>query len=451
MLFLLHFLGGSGREWAEVAARLGPGVDCRPLDLPGFGDAAATQAYSVAEMADHVATAVRAAAPGPWLMAGHSMGAKVAACLARRAEQGEAGLEGLAGLILLAGSPPAPEPMAAERRQDMLGWFRGTETERRAQAEGYVAANAGTLPASARALAVQDVLRAVPAAWRAWLQGGSREDWSARVGVLRTPALILAGEADADLGEAAQRRLMAPHFATARIAVVAGAKHLLPLEAPEEVAGLFLGFLRGLPAPVPPAFLSLLQGEHTAARLRDSLLARAAPEDPDSRPASMDAACFAVLRAVVDRVLPQPEFGRVDIAARLDHALAEGVGDGWRYAGMPPDAEAFRAALRTLDAACTGGSFVAQDGTMQDATLRRVAEGQLGSAGEAHLDAPRMALWFEDLRAMASRLYVAHPATLARMGYGGVAAGGDAPVRTGFTRLGIGARDSWEPDAAPRA
>jgi hypothetical protein len=153
----------------------------------------------------------------------------------------------------------------------------------------------------------------------------------------------------------------------------------------------------------------------------------------------------------VDRVLPQPEFGRIDIAARLDHALAEGVGDGWRYAAMPPDAEAFRAALRTLDAACTGGSFVAQDGTMQDATLRRVAEGQLGAAGEARLDAPRMALWFEDLRAMASRLYVAHPATLARMGYGGVAAGGDAPVRTGFTRLGIGARDSWEPDAAPRA
>ncbi len=36
-----------------------------------------------------------------------------------------------------------------------------------------------------------------------------------------------------------------------------------------------------------------------------------------------------------------------------------------------------------------------------------------------------MRLWFEDVRAQAARLYVAHPATLARMGYSGIGYGGD--------------------------
>ena len=53
--------------------------------------------------------------------------------------------------------------------------------------------------------------------------------------------------------------------------------------------------------------------------------------------------------------VPQPAAGRIDLAARLDRALAAGEGDGWRHASLPPDAEALPAALRTLEAAGFAG------------------------------------------------------------------------------------------------
>ena len=80
------------------------------------------------------------------------------------------------------------------------------------------------------------MLRANPVAWKAWLEAGSREDWRDRIGVLRTPAVILSGSEDADLGPDAQARLMAPHLAESVHIEMAGAGHLLPLERPDEVA-----------------------------------------------------------------------------------------------------------------------------------------------------------------------------------------------------------------------
>ena len=45
------------------------------------------------------------------------------------------------------------------------------------------------------------------------------------------------------------------------------------------------------------------------------------------------------------------------------------------------------------------------------------------------------------------KIYVAHPATLARMGYSGVANGGDGARKQGFVLLGAGEREPWEPEA----
>jgi len=446
ILFLLHFLGGSAREWDGVAGAIGAAARAVPIDLPGFGDAAATGGYDVASMADHVAAAVRAAAPHRWAIAGHSMGAKVAAALARCAEDGEAGLEGLVGVITLAGSPPSPEPMAESRRESMMGWLSGPEEERRRRAEAYAEANAVSLTPAARALVVADVLRAAPEAWKAWLRAGSREDWSDRVGILRTPALILAGEKDEDLGPDAQRALMAPHFAQSRLSVLPGAKHLLPLEAPEAVARQIAAFLSNPPPAIPAEYLALLRSGHTAARLREALLERAAPDDPDYLPGVLDAAGLGTLRALMARVLPQPGPGRIDVAARIERNVADGAGDGWRHDASPPDAEALRAALRTLDALSGNeGHFVGLSESAQDALLTRIAAGGGGQGAPGLLDASRMKLWFGEICAAAARLYVSHPATLARMGYGGVAAGGDGLPKGGFTRVGIGGVDAWEP------
>ncbi len=119
-LVCLHFLGGSATSWSEVVERLSARVRCLPVDLNGFGDAAGHTRYSVTEMADSVADRVGSEGVGDWMIAGHSMGAKVATVLARRAEDGADALGGLRGLALLSGSPPSPEPMEEQKRQTML-------------------------------------------------------------------------------------------------------------------------------------------------------------------------------------------------------------------------------------------------------------------------------------------------------------------------------------------
>ncbi len=107
---------------------------------------------------------------------------------------------------------------------------------------------ADALDSETLATATNDLLRMHPEAWAAWLRDGSREDWAARIGVLRTPALILAGSEDEALGEDAQRRLTAPHYASHRLLTLNGAAHLLPMEQPETVARLLAEHLEQVAA-----------------------------------------------------------------------------------------------------------------------------------------------------------------------------------------------------------
>ena len=451
-LFCLHYLGGSANEWAHVAERLNGRFRVVALDLPGFGDAAEASGYSVDQMAETIARSISAHAPQRWMLAGHSMGAKVAAAIARRAEDGDPGLAGLVGIAMIAGSPPSPEPMKDEDRETMLGWFSDGPQTSRSQAETYVSKNGGpNLPADSAGAAVADILRMNRAAWIAWLESGSREDWSDRIGVLKTPALVISGADDENLGPEAQRRLMLPHLANPRSATLAAAKHLLPLENPGDVARLIDEHERVI------GYHTLIASTRVSRGTREALESRAAPDDPDPASASttLDAKALATLRAVIDCVVPQINEVAIDLAARIDRQLALGTGDGWRFADLPGDRDAYRMALQTLDAASNarnGCDFGALDTDRRASMLTDICDGRfemtIGDDSRANgLDAAQMRLWFEDARADAVKLYVAHPDTLARLGYGGIANGGDGMPKSGFARIGVGEREAWEPTA----
>jgi len=171
------------------------------------------------------------------LLVGHSMGGKIATLIAARAQAGASGPV-VRGVVLVAASPPSPEPMDEARRERMIGWFAdGAPTE--ADAATFVDANtASPLSEFWRGQAIADVHRSRPEAWRGWLEQGSREDWGDRVGRIACPALILAGQEDGDLGADAQRRLNLPHYPDADLQIVAGAAHLIPYEQPEVLAAL---------------------------------------------------------------------------------------------------------------------------------------------------------------------------------------------------------------------
>ena len=446
VVVFLHFLGGSARTWGAVASRLDRLARCIQVDLAGFGASRASSGYAVAEMADAVAAMVRADAPRRWLMVGHSMGAKIACVLARRAQDGEAGLAGLSGMILLAGSPPGPEPMADERRRDMLGWFTGSPDESRRQADGFIRKSVSrSLAAALHEAVVDDVLRAQPAAWRAWLEGGSLEDCSDYVGMLDVATLLVAGAEDDDLGTDLQRLVAERHFRNARVVTLPDASHLLPLEWPDAVAELIAGHVRttGHADGIGADYRALIDSDRVSTQTRSLLMDRAGANDPAYQARAVAPGQLPCLRALLDQVLPQNP-PAIDLAARIDAQLADGIGDGWRSADLPADAEAYRAGLRTLDA-LAGGTFAALGVGQRDALLRRVADGDAAGAGAGLLDARQMQLWFADVRSDAVRLYVAHPATLARMGYSGIGYGGDGEPKPGFRHVGIGEREAWEP------
>ncbi len=232
-LVLLHVFGLSRREWIETGVALAPQFRVVSIDTPGFGDADDSTGYSVTEMADCFAETIGLLRLERFILVGHSMTGKVAAVLASR------GLSGLEKLVLVAPSPPCPEPITPEARATMLGQTEPT----REHAEAYLRANS-CLPIRPEAWerSVEDRLRANPSAWRAWLEGGSLEDWSERVGTLDLPTLVIAAEKDASLGPAVQHKLTLPHFSQAHLEIVAGSCHLLPLEAPERLAGLLRDF-----------------------------------------------------------------------------------------------------------------------------------------------------------------------------------------------------------------
>ncbi len=244
-LVLMHFLGGSAREWDEVTASLGNEIRTVAVDLPGFGDSHTIPGYSVEEMADAVEATVREHVTGSYVLVGHSMSGKVALALARRAQDRLASHtdQPLAGLVLVAPSPPSPEPMGEDKRSMMLGLLSERHPDDRARARRYITKNElRDIPEEVEERASQEVLRMNRTAWVAWIEHGSREDWAERVGVLRLPAQVLAGEKDLSLGPEQQRDCTMPHLPHGELCVVANCSHLIPMEQPAVMAAALRAF-----------------------------------------------------------------------------------------------------------------------------------------------------------------------------------------------------------------
>ncbi len=484
-LIFMPFLGGSRREWDLVVELLRGSHTCIGVDLPGFGDSSDLSGYTVEEMVGSLLDTIVGLQLERFVLVGHSMAGKVSAVAARFAADGDPRVAGLEGLVLVTPSPPGPEPMSDKKRSQMLQSLGGAPragakgaAKDRAAAEQYIHDNsADDLAPESFAAAVADVLRMNRAAWRAWLESGSKEDWAERVGVLRLPVLLIAGDKDESLGPEVQKTVSMPHWPNGRLASL-HSNHLIPLEKPAELARLILSFAEELtgksaramrrvnPAEVPidPEYLDLILSDRVSAPTRKALEGRADADDPSYEPQVFNVTELAQMRALVDRVVPQRGSILIDLGARIDKRLGSGKGDGWRYAALPEDAEAYRRGLRTLDWYAqedfdTG--WLALDADQKDELLEQAAAGKLGRGLLARLEAAvgaggdegppftgeQMQRWFEGMRADATKIYVSHPATLGRMHYSGIADGGDSATQRGFVLIGEGEAEAWEPGA----
>ena len=227
----LHYWGGSLRTWRHVTDVLERDFRTVAIDQRGWGrsQAAPADRYALADLTDDAMGVIEALALERYIIVGHSMGGKVAQLIASRRPRG------LIGLALVAPSPPSPMRLSLEVREGMVNAYDSREAI--VATVEQVLAPGGLSPDDLENL-VTDSLRGAPAAKAAWPLATSQEDITAEVAAIEVPVIVVSGEDDRVDPPEILRRELIPRIDTAQLTVLPGVGHLLPLEAPREIARL---------------------------------------------------------------------------------------------------------------------------------------------------------------------------------------------------------------------
>jgi len=237
-IVFLHYWGGSSRTWDDVIAALEGNYRTIAPDLRGWGDSdAPATGYALADFANDAQHMIDALDLQQYVLVGHSMGGKIAQLLASRCPRG------LAGLVLVAPSPPVPLLLPPEVRVAMEGAYISRESVGTA-IDQMLAGKA--LSPKHREQVIEDSLRGAPQAKAAWPKATGLENITREVGAISVPTIVIAGEIDRIDSIATLKAELLPLVPHAVLQVVPGTGHLSPLESPAEVAGFIRQFVESL-------------------------------------------------------------------------------------------------------------------------------------------------------------------------------------------------------------
>ena len=189
-----------------------------------------------------------------------------------------------------------------------------------------------------------------------------------------------------------------------------------------------------------PSFSTLDQQNFWDAKTRSVILARV-NDVPSIRFFSPDQA--RLLEAVCARVLPQDDRDAahvIPIVPQIDHRLANGITDGYRYDDMPPDGEAYVLGLQAIDemsATIHGAAFPAIGLSERDALLRSLHDGKPLVDHPVWARMPVHRFWML-LLGDCAEAYYSHPWAWDEIGFGGPA------YPRAYMRLERGEPETWE-------
>ncbi len=214
-------------------------------DHRGWGQSdAPPSGYGLTELAADAQGVINALNLRRYVVVGHSMGGKVAMLMASRQPKG------LAGLILVAPSPPQPMSMPAQAREMMA---KAYATREAVEITIDNVLTAKPLKAADREIVIQDSLRGAPQAKAAWPKSTSLEDITDKVTSITAPTLVIAGEANrVDSVDLLKKELL-PRIPHAVLQVLPGTGHLSMLESPQELAPIIAEFADALRPPANSA------------------------------------------------------------------------------------------------------------------------------------------------------------------------------------------------------
>jgi 2-succinyl-6-hydroxy-2,4-cyclohexadiene-1-carboxylate synthase len=229
-LVLLHGFTHTGASWNRVVAALGESYRPLALDIRGHGSASDREPVDI----EHVIEDVAAVAPSSFVLAGYSLGGRIAVhaalALGERVQR----------LVLISASPGLAD--AAERAARREADEQLAERVEHLDIEEFALEWArtpvlGGLPPEVAAEVHADRLRSTPAGLARALQGlgtGALPSLWERLGELAMPVTLIAGERDEKFCQIAER--MSARLPAAQVQLVSGAGHAVHLEAPERVA-----------------------------------------------------------------------------------------------------------------------------------------------------------------------------------------------------------------------
>ncbi len=237
VLVFLHYWGGTSRTWSRVINFLKGDFRCIAYDQRGWGKSdRPIEGYALSELADEAHSLIEAMGLTKYVLVGHSMGGKISQLLASRKPAG------LMALILVAPAPPTPVHFPDAAREQQIHAYDNRETALRAI--GFLTARPPA-PDIIEQI-VEDSLSGSNEAKLAWPTAGILEDISSRIGSIRVPTLVLAGENDMVDSVEQHRREVLPRISNARLEVIKKSGHLSPIDEPEQLAVAIKEFVSAL-------------------------------------------------------------------------------------------------------------------------------------------------------------------------------------------------------------
>ncbi|TFD54461.1 4-carboxymuconolactone decarboxylase [Cryobacterium frigoriphilum] len=267
LLVLGPSLGTTTALWAGLVATLSQTHRVLRFDLPGHGmSPAATDAFTVADLAAAVIDLVDAVGGGDFHYAGISLGGAVGLQLALDYPQRLTSLAVICSGSVV-GTPEGWLTRAAQVRAS------GTPALIVGSAERWFAPGFLERDPGSGSAALHTLMDIDDESYARCCEALAGFDVTDAVGGIRTPTLLVAGALDQVISTASMRQL-GERMPTAQVAEVAEAAHLPSLERPEALAALLLPLI----APTP-----------LAAVLNTPVLNTPAPNTPVQRDSVYDA------------------------------------------------------------------------------------------------------------------------------------------------------------------
>ncbi|WRZ89685.1 4-carboxymuconolactone decarboxylase [Streptomyces sp. NBC_01007] len=237
VLILGPSLGTTWHMWDRQVPELAKSWRLFRFDLPGHGGAPAYPAGSVAELAGRLLATLDRLGIQRFGYAGCAFGGALGIELALRRP------ERVASLALIAASPRFGTPDEF-RQRGVIVRSNGLDPIARTSPERWFTGGFAAAQPAITEWAVQMVRTTDPGCYIAACEALAAFDVRAELGMVGVPTLVLAGSDDQVTGPAEARTLVAG-IPDARLAVVPGASHLVPVEQPAAVTDLLVRHFSG--------------------------------------------------------------------------------------------------------------------------------------------------------------------------------------------------------------